>query len=40
MFADLVRLLRREVSSAIAHLIAGVLDEESLHRLILEAAPL
>ena len=38
LFADLSPLLLREVTSAIAHYIAGVLDEESLHRLIDEAA--
>jgi len=40
LFADFTPLLRREVTSAIAHFIAGVLDEESLHRLILEASVL
>ena len=38
LFADLSPLLRRDVTSAIAHYIAGVLDADSLHRLILEAA--
>jgi hypothetical protein len=38
LFADLSPLALREVASAIAHFIAGVLDEESLHRLINEVA--
>ena len=37
LFADLPPLLLREVSSATAHCIAGVLEEESLHQLINEA---
>ena len=37
LFADLPPLLLREVSSAVAHYIAGVLDRQSLHQLI-EAA--
>ena len=38
LFADLSPLALREVASAIAHFIAGVLDEESLHRLVNEVA--
>ena len=37
LFADLSPLLLREVSSATAHFIAGVLDEEILHQLVEEA---
>jgi hypothetical protein len=37
LFADLSPLLLREISSATAHFIAGVLDEESLHQLVEEA---
>jgi len=37
LFADLRPLLLREISSAAAHFIAGVLDEESLHQMIEEA---
>ena len=36
LFADLSPLLLREISSATAHYIAGVFDEESLHQLITE----
>ena len=39
LFADLSPVLLREVSSATAHYIAGVLDRQSLHQLIEEAAP-
>jgi hypothetical protein len=38
LFADLPPLIGREVTSAVAHYIAGVLDKESLHDLINEAA--
>ena len=38
LFADLSPLLLREVSSATAHYIAGVLDSQSLHQLIEAAA--
>jgi hypothetical protein len=37
LFANLRPILLREVSSATAHFIAGVFDEESLHLLITEA---
>ncbi len=37
LFADLSPLLLRELSSATAHFIAGVLDEQSLHQLVEEA---
>lgn len=37
LFADLPPLLAREVSSAIAHYIAGVLDKDALHQLIEQA---
>lgn len=37
LFADLTPLLLREVSSASAHYIAGVLDEDAFHQLIDEA---
>ncbi len=36
LFADLTPLLLREVSSATAHYIAGVLDEDALHQLVEE----
>ena len=36
LFADLSPLLLREISSATAHFIAGVLDESSLHQMIQE----
>lgn len=38
LFADLSPLLLREVSSATAHFIAGVLDQQSLYQLIEEAS--
>ncbi|MEY3395761.1 MAG: hypothetical protein RL346_1998 [Verrucomicrobiota bacterium] len=38
LFADLRPILLREVSSATAHFIAGVLDEDALHQLVEEAA--
>jgi hypothetical protein len=38
LFADLPRLIAREVTSAVAHYIAGVLDEDSLHSIITTAA--
>ncbi len=38
LFADLRPILLREVSSATAHYIAGVLDEDVLHQLIEEAS--
>jgi hypothetical protein len=38
LFADLTPLLLREVSSATAHYIAGVLDEDVLHQLVEEAS--
>lgn len=38
LFADLPPLVLREVSSAAAHYIAGVLDEESFHQIIESAA--
>jgi hypothetical protein len=37
LFANLRPLLLREVSSATAHFIAGVFDEQSLHALIEES---
>jgi hypothetical protein len=37
LFADLTPLMLRELSSASAHFIAGVLDEASLHQIIKEA---
>ena len=37
LFANLRPLLLREVSSATAHFIAGVFDEQSLHSLIEES---
>ena len=37
LFSDLTPLLLREVSSASAHYIAGVLDEDALHQLVEEA---
>jgi hypothetical protein len=37
LFADLRPILLREVSSATAHFIAGVFDEQSLHALIAES---
>jgi hypothetical protein len=38
LFADLPPLIAREVTSAVAHYIAGVLDEDSLHQIIRQAA--
>jgi hypothetical protein len=38
LFADLTPLLLREVSSATAHYIAGVLDEDALHQLVAEVS--
>lgn len=38
LFADLPPLIGREVTSAVAHYIAGVLDEASFHGIILGAA--
>ncbi|MEI7912374.1 MAG: hypothetical protein WCK77_22305 [Verrucomicrobiota bacterium] len=38
LFADLAPCLLREVASATAHYIAGVLDEDALHQLIEESA--
>ena len=38
LFADLSPLLLREISSATAHFIAGVLDEASLHQMIREVS--
>jgi len=38
LFADLSPLLLREVSSATAHYIAGVFEEEHLHQLIDQAS--
>ncbi len=38
LFADLAPIPLREVASATAHYIAGVLDEEALHQLIEQSA--
>ena len=38
LFSDLRPILLREISSATAHYIAGVLDEDALHQLVKEAA--
>jgi len=38
LFADLTPFLLREVSSATAHYIAGVLDEDLLHQLVDDAS--
>ena len=38
LFSDLRPILLREISSATAHYIAGVLDEVALHQLIDEAS--
>jgi hypothetical protein len=38
LFADLPPLIARETTSAVAHYIAGVLDEDSLNSIITTAA--